>query len=118
MNVDLYGIPNCDTVRRARRWLREAGVAHTFHDYRREGVDAALLAHAADLLGWEALLNRRGTTWRRLAPSERAAAADRGGALELMVRQPTLIKRPLLLVDGRPRAVGFDPERYRALLGV
>jgi len=115
LNIDLYGIPNCDTMRKARRWLKEEGIDYAFHDYKKEGVDAALLERAADALGWEALLNRRGTSWRRLDPADRADV-DREKALGLMMRQPSLIKRPLLVIDGTARMVGFDPDRYAALL--
>jgi len=109
--IDLYGIPNCDTVRKARRWFKERGVAVTFHDYKKEGVDAGLLADAAEALGWEALLNRRGTTWRRLDAEDRADI-DCAKALALMVANPSLIKRPLLVVDSVPEIVGFDAARY------
>ncbi|MDX8409613.1 MAG: ArsC family reductase [Mariprofundales bacterium] len=115
MTIDIYGIPNCDSVRKARRWLKEHAVAYTFHDYKKEGVDAELLARAADALGWEALLNRRGTTWRKLSEAERADV-DRLQALQLMQHHPSLIKRPLLLIDGQPRMVGFSEEDYVALL--
>ena len=115
MTIDLYGIPNCDTMRKACKWLSEAGIDYTFHDYKKEGADAALLRSAADALGWEALLNRRGTTWRRLDTAERADV-DEAKALRLMAANPSLIKRPLLVVDGKAVAVGFDAEQYRALL--
>jgi len=115
MTIDIYGIPNCDTVRRARRWLKEQTVAHTFHDYKKEGVAEELLASAADALGWEALLNRRGTTWRKLSDLERADV-DRIKALKLMQKYPSLIKRPLLLIDGKPMMVGFVASRYEELL--
>ncbi len=115
MTIDLYGIPNCDTMRKARKWLSEAGIDYTFHDYKKEGADLSLLRKAADALGWEALLNRRGTTWRRLDAAEREGV-DEAKALRLMAANPSLIKRPLLVVDGKAVAAGFDAERYRALL--
>ncbi len=115
MNVDIYGIPNCDTMRKARKWLEEHGVAHLFHNYKKEPPDEAFLRQAADALGWEQLLNRRGTSWRRLDEKTRSAI-DGDKALALMRANPSLIKRPLLLVDGRPIAVGFDPEQYQAIL--
>ncbi|MDQ6951519.1 MAG: ArsC family reductase [Mariprofundales bacterium] len=114
MTIDLYGIPNCDTVRKARRWLKQHAVAYTFHDYKREGVAAELLVRAAEVLGWEALLNRRGTTWRKLDAAERADV-DCLQALQLMQNHPSLIKRPLLLMDGQPRMVGFVEEDYAEL---
>jgi len=115
MTIDLYGIPNCDTVCKARKWLGDKGIEHHFHNYKKEGADEAVLNRAADVLGWEKLLNRRGTSWRRLDEADRADV-DRNKALLLMQGNPSLIKRPLLLVDGVPVAVGFDADRYHALL--
>ena len=111
----LYGIPNCDTMKKARAWLDERGLAYTFHDYRRHGVDAALLRPWIERLGWEALLNRAGTTFRKL-PDAQKQAIDADKALALMVAQPGMIRRPLL-VDGERIEIGFKPERYAALFG-
>jgi arsenate reductase len=115
MGIDLYGIANCDTMKKARAWLTAHGVAHTFHDYRKEGVDRALLARWCDAAGWEALLNRRGTTWRRLAEAEREGV-DRSRAMALMAANPSLIRRPVLVAGDRVE-IGFSEERYRAMLG-
>ncbi len=109
----LYGIPNCDTVRRARRWLDAHGVAYRFHDLRKDGLDAALLADWIAGLGWEALLNRRGTTWRRLPASTREHI-NRAAATRLMLEQPAIITRPVL-AQGRQLHLGFSADRYRAL---
>jgi len=115
MTVDIYGIPNCDTMRKARKWLAESGVEYTFHNYKKEGVELALLQSAAQMLGWEKLLNRRGTSWRRL-DEEARADVDCAKALQFMQANPSLIKRPLLLIDDIPVALGFDAEKYHALM--
>ena len=115
MTPTLYGIPNCDAVKQARRWLEDRGIDYRFHDLRRDGLDGDLLAGWIGQLGWEALLNRRGTTWRRL-PEATRANIDRPGAIRLMLEQPAVIRRPVL-ARGRQLHVGFDADRYRALFG-
>ena len=113
MAIDIYGIGNCDTVKKARAWLAVEGVAHTFHDYKKEGVDPQHLQAWCDAVGWETLLNRRGTTWRRLPESDRDGV-DEARALDLMLAHPSLIKRPVL-VSGDTVSVGFSEARYREL---
>lgn len=113
MPVRLYGIPNCDTMKKARAWLDGHGVAYGFHDYRRDGLDPALLSRWVDELGWEALLNRAGTTFRKLPEAERTDL-DARRATALMLAQPAMIRRPLL-DTGAVRTVGFAPDRYAAL---
>jgi arsenate reductase (glutaredoxin) len=115
MTPVLYGIKNCDTVRKARHWLDEHGVEYRFHDFRADGLDLDRLSAWTAELGWETLLNRRGTTWRRL-PEEQRTGLDESRALALMLEQPTLIKRPVLDM-GQQRHIGFDAERYASLLG-
>lgn len=110
----IYGIPNCDTIKRARAWLAGAGLAAEFHDWRKDGVDAALLTGWADRVGWERLLNRQGTTFRKL-PEEAKAGLDRDKAVALMVQHPAAIRRPVL-VHGDALEVGFDPARYADIL--
>lgn len=110
--VTLYGIPNCDTVKRARAWLGERGVAFTFHDYKKAGVDPARLAAWINRLGWEALLNRRGTTFRALPEADRQQL-DAAKAARLMIAQPSLIKRPVVEAGG-DLLVGFDPAAWAA----
>ncbi|GMU46676.1 MAG: hypothetical protein AMXMBFR26_14580 [Porticoccaceae bacterium] len=107
----LYGIPNCDTVRKARNWLDAQGIAHRFHDFRADGLTAARVAAWVDAIGWDALLNRRGTTWRQLETSIRAAIGA-ATAPALLLAQPTLIRRPVLEHEGAVY-LGFDAERYR-----
>ena len=115
MTLAMYGIKNCDTIKKARAWLAEQGLAYDFHDYKAEGADPARLAQWADAVGWEVLLNRAGTTFRKLA-DERKVDIDRDAALALMVEQPSVIKRPVLTYPGGV-LVGFKPDLYaRALL--
>jgi arsenate reductase len=111
--VDLYGIPNCDTVKKARVWLEIHGVDYQFHDYKKSGADPAKLTAWAQVVGWEALLNRAGTTFHKL-PDAAKQNLDERKALRLMLEQPSLIKRPVL-VRGKTLLVGFSPEKYSAL---
>ena len=108
----VYGIPNCDSVKLARAWLTERGVAHQFHDFKKLGVPADRLAHWMGVLGWEHLLNRSGTTWRKLDDAARAAVVDAPSAAAVMQAQASVIKRPVVeWVDGR-MSVGFSPELF------
>ena len=115
MEIELYGIPNCDTVKKARAWLAERGLAYGFHDYKKEGADPERLARWADSVGWEALLNTRGTTFRKLPEADRTAI-DREKALALMEAYPSLIKRPVVEHPGG-LLVGFDPDAWAQTLG-
>ncbi len=110
----LYGIPNCDTVKKARAWLAERGVEVAFHDYKKQGVPEAQLRGWVKTLGWEALLNRKGTTWRKLDPARQAAVADAASAIALMLEQPSVIRRPVL-VRGAELRVGFDAADWARL---
>ena len=113
MKTTVYGIRNCDTMKKARAWLEAHGVAHDFHDYKVSGIDALTLERWAKAVGWEVLLNRAGTTFRKL-PDEAKGDLDARKALKLMLDLPTMIKRPVL-ERGRMLVVGFSPERYSAL---
>lgn len=115
MTLTIFGIPNCDTIKKARGWLDAHGVAFTFHDYKKQGADPALLSAWGDRVGWELLLNRAGTTFRKLPDADKAGL-DRDRAIALMVAQPSLIRRPVLIA-GEAIEVGFRPERYAALFG-
>lgn len=114
MTVLLYGIPNCDTVKKARTWLASNGVDHTFHDFRKQGVDEALLRGWLAHVPLATLLNRKGTTWRALSDADKARAEHEAGAISLMQQSPSLIKRPVLVHDGRV-AVGFSSDSYATL---
>jgi Spx/MgsR family transcriptional regulator len=114
MSVEVYGIPNCDTVKKARTWLDANGIAYTLHDYKKEGADPARLAKWAEAVGWEPLLNRAGTTFRKLDETDRADI-DAAKALALMAAHPSLIKRPVVEYRGG-LLVGFKPEVWAAAL--
>ena len=111
----LYGIKNCDTVKKARRWLDGHGIAYRFHDFRADGIDNQRLARWTKLLGWETLLNRRGTTWRSLSEAQRSKFSDAPSAVSAMLAHPALIKRPVLEINGKIH-VGFKPDAYATLL--
>jgi Spx/MgsR family transcriptional regulator len=113
--IELYGIPNCDTVKKARGWLDERGIAYTFHDYKKEGADPARLAAWNDAAGWEILLNRRGTTFRGLDEADKAGI-DRAKAIRLMQANPSLIKRPVV-EHGCGLLVGFEADEWATALG-
>lgn len=112
--VVVYGIDTCDQVRKARAWLRGQGVAFRFHDFRVDGLDAALLARWMGHLPWDALLNRRGLAWRQLESARKASVVDQSSAAELMLANPTLVKRPVLEAGDRI-VVGFSEPIYRNL---
>ena len=114
MTTTLYGIRNCDTVKKARAWLDAAGVAYAFHDYKVAGVPEAALRDWVERLGWEVLLNRAGTTFRRL-PASDTQRLDAERAVSLMLAHPAAIKRPVL-VAGDTLLVGFKPDRYAEAL--
>lgn len=112
----LYGIKNCDTVKKARRYLDQQQIDYHFYDYRVEGLPAALLQQFIDRLGYEALLNTRGTTWRKLPQETRDAITDAASAKALMLEQPAMIKRPLLHAADGSMLLGFDESRYPTFL--
>ena len=112
MTYSLYGIPNCDTVKKARVWLDQNGVAYAFHDYKKQGIDQARLEAWVDELGWETVLNRSGTTFRALPDADKQDL-DADKAIGLMLAQPSMIKRPVLDLGDRT-LVGFKPDQYEA----
>ena len=115
MSVTIHGIKACDTMKKARAWLDARGVDYAFHDYKASGIEPAKLAAWADQVGWDVLLNRSGTTFRGL-PEAAKTGLDASKAIGLMAAQPSMIKRPVLDVDGR-LIVGFRPEAYEAAFG-
>jgi arsenate reductase len=114
MKKTLYGIPNCDTVKKARTWMAEHGHAFDFHDFKKQGLDRATAAAWLEQLDWEVLVNRKGTTWRKLPDERRAAITDQASALELVLEQPSVIKRPVLDRGGK-FSVGFSDSQYLEL---
>ena len=112
--ITLYGIKNCDTMKKARVWLDAEGVAHAFHDYKASGIDRASLERWVNEHGWETVLNRAGTTFRALPDADKTGL-DAAKAVDLMLAQPSMIKRPVLDLGDRT-LVGFKPEKYAAVL--
>ena len=117
MSVTLYGISNCDTVKKARAWLDGQGVAYTFHDFRKAGVPQDRLAGWSRAVGWEKLVNRQGTTWRKLDAAQQAGVRDEASARALMLAQPSVIKRPVVEWPGGATTVGFDAAAWQSLAG-
>lgn len=111
--ITIYGIPNCDTVKRARTWLKDQGIEHRFHDFRKDGIGVKTLQQWLKEVGGDVLINRRGTTWRRLGDADKAKA-DGAGAAELLAREPSLIKRPVFDLGGK-RLVGFSAAEQSIL---
>ena len=114
MTITIYGIKACDTMKKARAWLDGQGLAYAFHDYKTQGIDRARLEAWAGQVGWESLLNRAGTTFRKLADADKEGI-DEAKAITLMLAHPSLIKRPVLETGDAP-IVGFKPELYAARL--
>ncbi|HEX6398537.1 MAG TPA: ArsC family reductase [Steroidobacteraceae bacterium] len=113
MKIQLYGIPNCDTMKKARAWLESQRVDYDFHDYKKSGIERAKLESWIEAVGWEVLLNRAGTSFRKLPEAARENITE-AKAIKLMLEQPSMIKRPVL-VRGKTLLVGFSPEKYAAL---
>lgn len=112
----LYGIPNCDTVKKARVWLTDHGVAHQFHDFKKQGVPEAQLDIWLKAVGWETFVNRKGTTWRKLDDATKATVVDAAGARALVLAQPSVIKRPVVEWPNGDVTVGFTAESFAARL--
>lgn len=115
MTLMIYGIPNCDTVKKARRWLDSAGVAHRFHDFRKDGLDPDRLQRWIDALGWERVINKSGTTFRKLSDADKDGL-DAGKAKALMLDQPAMIRRPVVEAAGGV-SVGFSADDWQARFG-
>lgn len=116
MTITIYGIKNCDTMKKAFAWLDRNGVDYAFHDYKKAGADKALLERWSKKLGWETVLNRAGMTFRKL-PEKDKEALNEAKAIRLMLAQPSMIKRPILDSGGGKLLAGFKPEEYKAALG-
>jgi len=114
MSITMYGIKNCDTIKKARKWLEENGVAYQFHDYKKDGLDKAQLTSWVQELGYEALINKRGTTWRKLDDATKDNI-DEASAIEIMLENTSIIKRPLLITDSS-KTLGFKADEYANIL--
>jgi Spx/MgsR family transcriptional regulator len=113
--IQVFGIPNCSSVKKARLWLEQQGVPHDFHDFKKEGLNDADLQHWLSQVGWEVLLNRKGTTWRNLDATVQQSVVDAHSASRLVLQSPSLIKRPVL-VAGRRVLVGVNPEAWSSVI--
>lgn len=114
--MKLYGIPNCNTVKKARDWLDAHAVAYEFHDFKKLGIDEATLNNWLQQQPWEKLVNRAGMTWRNLSDAEKAMVKDNTSAIQLMISKPSVIKRPVAVQANKIKALGFDETTYKALL--
>lgn len=114
MTITLYGIPNCDTVKKARTWLEANGIDYAFHDFKKNGIDADLVAGWLREVPRDTLLNRKGTTWRKVPDEQKAAIVDDASATALMVESPSVIKRPVLVGAGKT-SVGFSADAYQQI---
>ncbi len=113
--ITIYGIKNCDTMKKARAWLDKHKVEYAFHDYKTAGIERAKLEGWANKAGWDALLNRAGTTFKKLSDKDKAALTEKK-AIALMLAQPSMIKRPVLELSGGKLLVGFKPDEYAAVM--
>ncbi|MEZ8062793.1 MULTISPECIES: ArsC family reductase [Vibrio] len=113
MTITMFGIPNCDTIKKAKKWLEAEGIEFEFHDYRKQGVTEELVANFCSELGWELVLNKRGTTYRQLSQEQKDTLTEEK-AVTLLVEQPAMIKRPILKVDGKLH-IAFKADQYAAI---
>lgn len=113
MTITMFGIPNCDTIKKAKKWLEAEGIEFEFHDYRKQGITERLVTSFCSELGWELVLNKRGTTYRQLTQEQKDTLTEEK-AVALLVEQPAMIKRPILKVDGKLH-IGFKADQYAAI---
>lgn len=110
--ITMFGIKNCDTIKKARKWLEAEGIEYQFHDYKKDGLSPKILDTWVADLGWEALVNKRGTTWRKL-PEDVKESIDQASAIEIMLENTSIIKRPLLIDDAERKLLGFKADDYQ-----
>jgi arsenate reductase len=116
MNTTVYGIPNCNTVKKATTWLQDHGHEFKFHDFKKLGVTEALLNRWCDTFGWAQVLNKKGTTWRKLSPEEQLAVTDQHTAVQLLLQHTSAIKRPIIEREEKPVLIGFQEDQYVGIL--
>ena len=112
----VYAIPNCNTVKKALDWLQKNKIAYEFHDYKKKGITATVLTNWCKQVGWEALINKKGATWRQLTPDIQASITTQKAAIALMIEKTSIIKRPLIEENGKILALGFDENEYKKAL--
>ncbi|NOI25722.1 ArsC family reductase [Vibrio mediterranei] len=113
MSITMFGIPNCDTIKKAKKWLEANDVKYTFHDYRKTGISEQMVREFCDALGWEQVLNKRGTTYRQLS-QEQKDTLNEDSAISLLVEHPAMIKRPIVDIDGS-KHIGFKADQYQQI---
>lgn len=113
--ITMFGIKNCDTIKKARKWLESEGIDYQFHDYKKDGLSPELLAAWIEDLGWEPLVNKRGTTWRKL-PDDVKESIDQASASQIMLENTSIIKRPLLVDDANNKLLGFKADDYQSFV--
>ncbi|WP_256935662.1 ArsC family reductase [Vibrio diabolicus] len=113
MSITMFGIPNCDTIKKAKKWLEAEDIAYDFHNYRKQGVDVAMVSEFCHALGWEQVLNKRGTTYRQLT-QEQKDTLNEENAIALLVENPAMIKRPILKVNDQLH-IGFKADQYATI---
>ena len=114
--ITVYAIPNCNTVKKALDWLKLNKIAYEFHDYKKKGITHTHLSNWCKQLGWEALINKKGTTWKLLGPEIQATITNQKSAIALMIEKTSIIRRPLIQEDGKILALGFDETEYKNAL--
>lgn len=110
--IKVYGIPNCNSVKKAITWLKEHNLEYEFHDFKKQGVNADQLKSWSAAFGWEQVLNKKGTTWRKLDAAQQAKVQDQDSAVEVMLSAPSAIKRPVIVKQDKPVLLGFNEEQY------
>lgn len=116
MQMIVYGIPNCNTVKKARTWLTDNGIDYEFHDFKKQGITAEKLQQWCAAFGWEVVLNKKGTTWKKLTPDQQAAVKDEKSAIAVLLNHTSMIKRPVVEEQGKAILISFDEELYSKLL--
>jgi arsenate reductase len=112
----VYGIPNCNTVKKGRTWLSENGFTSEFHDFKKKGITAEKLREWCNIFGWEKVLNKKGTTWKNLTAEERESVTDQESAIQILLKHTSAIKRPIVEVGGKAVVIGFDESDYNKTL--
>jgi Spx/MgsR family transcriptional regulator len=112
MMIKVYGIPNCNSVKKAITWLKDHNLEYEFHDFKKEGVNADQLKSWSAVFGWDQVLNKKGTTWRKLDPEQQQAVKDEDTAIEVMLANPSAIKRPVIVQDEQPVLLGYNEDLY------
>lgn len=112
----IYGIPNCNTVKKARTWLADQGFNPSFHDFKKQGITAEKLQEWCTVFGWEKVLNKKGTTWKKLSPEQQTSVVDQDSAVQILLNNTSAIKRPVVELDGKSILIGFDEAAYETML--